>query len=233
MLEVSGLHTHYGESHILQGIDLTVSDGQCVALLGRNGAGKTTTLRSIVGLKPATRGRVVFKGTDVTRWQTHRIINSGIAFVPEDRGIFASVTVVEHLAMAYAAAGRRKKRLPVEAAFDMFPRLAERRQSLGGQLSGGEQQMLAIARALITGPDLLVLDEPSEGLAPVIVQSLEAVLKKVKASGTPILLVEQNYFLATRLADFTFVISQGRVQFSGTSRELTKNEDVRRTYLSV
>lgn len=233
MLELSNVHAYYGESHILQGIELNVASSQCVAILGRNGAGKTTTLRSILGLVPARQGRITFKGQDITRTATYRIVRSGMAFVPENRGIFANVTVEEHLAIARSAAAHRPSRKPIEYVYDVFPRLAERRYSLGGQLSGGEQQMLAVGRALIAGPDLMVLDEPSEGLAPVIVETLERVLMNVKASGIPILLVEQNYHLATRLADYVYVLSQGRVQFAGETGELLANEDVRRTYLSV
>ena len=233
MLKVEHLHTYYGESHVLQGIDLSVAPAQCVAVLGRNGAGKTTTLRSVLGLTPARRGRVVFNGIDITRLPTHRIVKLGIAFVPEDRGIFPTVTVEEHLAIAYSASKHRPRRQPAEHVFEIFPRLAERRRSLGGQLSGGEQQMLAIGRALVAGPDLMILDEPSEGLAPVIIEKLEAVLMDVKASGIPVLLVEQNYHLATQLADYVYVLSQGRVQFAGDTQSLIANEDVRRTYLSV
>ena len=233
MLKVEHLHTYYGESHVLQGIDLFVAPAQCVAVLGRNGAGKTTTLRSVLGLTPARRGRVVFNGIDITRLPTHRIVKLGIAFVPEDRGIFPTVTVEEHLAIAYGASKHRPRRKPIEHVFEIFPRLAERRRSLGGQLSGGEQQMLAIGRALVAGPDLMILDEPSEGLAPVIIEKLEAVLMDVKASGIPVLLVEQNYHLATQLADYVYVLSQGRVQFAGGTQSLIANEDVRRTYLCV
>ena len=233
MLKVEHLHTYYGESHVLQGIDLSVAPAQCVAVLGRNGAGKTTTLRSVLGLTPARRGRVVFNGIDITRLPTYRIVKSGIAFVPEDRGIFPTVTVEEHLAIAYGASKHRPRRKPIEHVFEIFPRLAERRRSLGGQLSGGEQQMLAIGRALVAGPDLMILDEPSEGLAPVIIEKLEAVLMDVKASGIPVLLVEQNYHLATQLADHVYVLSQGRVQFAGDTQSLIANEDVRRTYLCV
>jgi len=233
MLKVDQLHTYYGESHVLQGIDLFVAPAQCVAVLGRNGAGKTTTLRSVLGLTPARRGRVVFNGIDITRLPTHRIVKLGIAFVPEGRGICPTVCVEEHLAIAYGASKHRPRRKPIEHVFEIFPRLAERRRSLGGQLSGGEQQMLAIGRALVAGPDLMILDEPSEGLAPVIIEKLEAVLMDVKASGIPVLLVEQNYHLATQLADYVYVLSQGRVQFAGDTQSLIANEDVRRTYLCV
>jgi branched-chain amino acid transport system ATP-binding protein len=233
MLEVEHLHTYYGESHVLQGIDLCVGPAQCVAILGRNGAGKTTTLRSVLGLTRARRGRVVFNGIDITRLPTHRIIRLGLSYVPEDRGIFASVTVEEHLAMARRACGNRPGRKDIGYVFDVFPRLAERRHSLGGQLSGGEQQMLAIGRALIAGPDLLILDEPSEGLAPVIITKLQEVLLAVKALGMPILIVEQNYRLATWLADYVYVLSQGAVKFAGETKSLTADDTIRRTYLSV
>jgi branched-chain amino acid transport system ATP-binding protein len=233
MLEVEHLHTYYGESHILQGIDLSVAPAQCVAILGRNGAGKTTTLRSVLGLTPVRRGRVVFNGIDITRLPTHRIIRLGLAYVPEDRGIFSSVTVEEHLAMARSACGNRTSCKDIGYVFDIFPRLAERRRSLGGQLSGGEQQMLAIGRALIAGPGLLILDEPSEGLAPVIIAKLQEVLLAVKALGTPILIVEQNYQLATRLADYVYVLSQGAVKFAGKTKSLIDNDTIHRTYLSV
>jgi branched-chain amino acid transport system ATP-binding protein len=233
MLKVEHLHTYYGESHILRGIDLSVAPGQCVAVLGRNGAGKTTTLRSVLGLTPVRRGRVVFNGIDITRLPTHRIIRLGLSYVPEDRGIFASVTVEEHLAMARSACGNRAGRKDIGYVFDVFPRLTQRRRSLGGQLSGGEQQMLAIGRALIAGPDLLILDEPSEGLAPVIIAKLQEVLLAVKALGTPILIVEQNYQLATRLADFVYVLSQGAVKFAGETKSLIADDTIRRTYLSI
>ena len=233
MLKVDDLHTFYGESHVLQGVSLTVAPSQCVALLGRNGAGKTTTLRSILGLTPARRGEVTFKGKRITRMATHRIVRLGLSYVPEDRGIFATVTVEEHLAMARSACRSRTGRKDIGYVFEVFPRLAERRRSLGGQLSGGEQQMLAIGRALVAGPDLLILDEPSEGLAPVIVAKLEEVLLAVKRQGMPILIVEQNYHLATSLADYVYVLSQGAVKFAGETKSLTDDENVRRTYLSA
>jgi branched-chain amino acid transport system ATP-binding protein len=233
MLKVEHLHTYYGESHVLRGIDLSVAPAQCVAILGRNGAGKTTTLRSVLGLTPARRGRVVFNGIDITRLPTHRIVRLGLSYVPEDRGIFSSVTVEEHLAMARNGCGNRPGRKDVGYVFDAFPRLAERRHSFGGQLSGGEQQMLAIGRALIAGPELLILDEPSEGLAPVIITKLQEVLLAVKALGMPILIVEQNYHLATRLADYVYVLSQGAVKFAGETKSLIADDTVRRTYLSV
>jgi branched-chain amino acid transport system ATP-binding protein len=233
MLSLHDVHSYYGDSHILQGVSLTMGRNQCVAILGRNGAGKTTTLRTIVGLTRASRGRITFNGRDIGREPTFRIVRSGIAYVPEDRGIFQSVSVSEHLGMAFNASRSRPAQKPAEYVYGLFPQLARRRSTLGGQLSGGEQQMLAIGRALVTGPDLLILDEPSEGLAPVIIERLEEVFQDIKASGTPILVVEQNYHLATRLADRVYVLSQGRVQFQGSTSDLTENEAVRRTYLSV
>src|ERR1700730_16310975 len=233
MLRVDDIHTYYGDSHILQGVSLAVGAAQCAAILGRNGAGKTTTLRTIVGLGRARSGRVSFNDQDITRQPTYRIARSGIAYVPEDRGIFPSVTVDEHLGMVFNASRGRAARKPAEYVYGLFPRLAERRRSLGGQLSGGEQQMLAIVRALIVSPDLMALDEPSEGLAPVIIEKLEEVLLTVKRLGMPILLVEQNYHLATRLADYVYVLSQGSVKFAGDTNALTEDANVRRTYLSV
>jgi branched-chain amino acid transport system ATP-binding protein len=231
MLEIEDLHAYYGDSHVIQGVSLAVGPSECVALLGRNGAGKSTTLKTVVGLVPSRRGKVVFGGRHIERLPTYRVARAGIAYVPEDRGIFPSVTVDEHFAMT-ASRGRPSRRT-LEYVYGLFPRLAERRRSLGGQLSGGEQQMLAIGRALLSGPDLLILDEPSEGLAPIVVDHLADVLERVKADGTPILLVEQNYQLAARLAQRVYVLSQGRVQFAGTMSELDSDEAMRRTYLSV
>jgi len=233
MLKVDGLHTYYGDSHVLQGVSLEVGKAQCVAILGRNGAGKTTTLKSIMGLVKARRGSIVFNGLSLASLPTFKIAQAGVAYVPEDRGIFPSVTVEEHLGMALMASRGRPSRKSADYVYGLFPRLAERRFSLGGQLSGGEQQMLAIGRALATGPDLLLLDEPSEGLAPVIIDRLSDVLDGIKSEGMPILIVEQNYHLATELADYVYVLSQGRVEFAGHTSELVENDAVRRTYLSV
>jgi branched-chain amino acid transport system ATP-binding protein len=233
MLEVQDLHTFYGDSHVLQGVSLSVDNAECVAILGRNGAGKTTTLRTIIGLIPARSGSVRFRGDELTGRPVYQNARAGIAYVPEERGIFSSVTVDEHLELALRAARHRPTRKSVEYVYGLFPRLKERRKMLGGRLSGGEQQMLAIGRALVCGPDLLILDEPSEGLAPVVVECLLAVLAQTKSEGVPILLVEQNYHLATLLADRVCVLSQGRLQFEGRTQELIENEDVRRTYLSV
>jgi branched-chain amino acid transport system ATP-binding protein len=233
MLDVQDLHTFYGDSHVLQGVSLKVDSSECVAVLGRNGAGKTTTLRTIIGLTRATSGSVRFKGRELTGQPVYQNARAGIAYVPEERGIFPTVTVDEHLEMALHAVRNRPTRKSLHYIYGLFPRLKARRKALGGQLSGGEQQMLAIARALACGPDLLILDEPSEGLAPVIIETLRSVLAEVKSAGMPILLVEQNYQLATQLAERVYVLSQGRVQFAGRTAELIENEAVRRTYLSV
>ena len=233
MLKMSGVHTYYGESHILQGIALSVGPAQCVAILGRNGAGKTTTLRSILGLTPARRGQIIFKGTDITQSATHRIVRSGIAFVPEDRGIFPTVTVEEHLAIAFGASKHRSTRKPIEYVLEIFPRLAERRHSLGGQLSGGEQQMLAIGRILRTGARLLLLDEPTEGLAPVIIQQIGRTIRTLKEQGFTIVLVEQNFRFAATVADRYYVMEHGTVVEGFAQGELEANRDKLHDYLGV
>jgi branched-chain amino acid transport system ATP-binding protein len=233
VLEVVDIHTYYSDSHVLQGVSLTVPRGQCVALLGRNGVGKTTTLRSVLGYTPPRRGTIRYCGADITREQTYRIVRRGIGYVPEDRGIFPSLTLSEHLRAAYAQARHRPSRRRPEDIYALFPRLAERRDNYGNQLSGGEQQMLAIGRALVGDPDLLVLDEPSEGLAPVIIDTLEEAFLRVKAEGKTILLVEQNYYLATALADYVYVLSQGCVQFEGTPMDLEANPSIKHTFLGV
>jgi branched-chain amino acid transport system ATP-binding protein len=233
MLEVDDLHAYYGDSHVLQGVSLAVGPAECVALLGRNGAGKSTTLKAIVGLVPPRRGKISFRDRRIDGLPTYRVARAGIAYVPEDRGIFPSVTVDEHLGMVLKASRSRPSGRTADYVYQLFPRLAERRRSLGGQLSGGEQQMLAIGRALLSGPDLLILDEPSEGLAPVIIEHLADVLGAIRSEGTPILLVEQNYHLAISLAHRVYVLSQGRVRFDGLTSTLVADDAVRRTYLSV
>jgi branched-chain amino acid transport system ATP-binding protein len=233
MLELDDIHTYYGDSHVLQGISLGVAEGRCVALMGRNGVGKTTTLKSILGYAPPRRGRIAFRGRDITRMPIYDIVQLGIGYVPEDRGIFPSLTVHEHLLMAASAARQRPARRSPDEIYALFPRLAERRANYGNQTSGGEQQMLAIGRALVAAPDLLILDEPSEGLAPVIIEMLEEKLHDIKRTGTTILLVEQNYELATALADHIYVLSQGRIQFSGPPAALEANEELKHTYLGV
>ncbi len=230
MLTLEDIHTYYGESHVLQGVSLEVPRGGVVALLGRNGAGKTTTLRSVMGLTPARRGRVVFDGEEITQRRTQWIARRGLSFLPETRGIFPSLSVEENLAIA---AGRRPGPWTLERIYRLFPRLDERRAQGGGVLSGGEQQMLAIARALLLNPELLILDEPTEGLAPVIVREVQRHLQAVKDEGLTILLVEQSFHFATALADTAYVLGKGRVQWQGASAALVADTEVQKAWLGI
>jgi branched-chain amino acid transport system ATP-binding protein len=228
LLDVSGIHTYYGDSHVLHGVSLRVEPGEAVALLGRNGAGKTTVIRSIVGFTPPRQGRVVLDGEAVQGWPAHRIARRGIALVPQGRRIFAPLTVRENLDL-----GARSSGWTLERVFELFPRLRERQAQSGGTLSGGEQQMLAIARALLTNGRLLLLDEPSEGLAPLIVREIGRVLGALKSERLSILLVEQNYHLALRVADRVYVMSKGQIVYEGTPVALGADEDIKRRYLGV
>jgi branched-chain amino acid transport system ATP-binding protein len=228
VLEVDSIHTYYGESHVLHGVSLRVAPGEAVALLGRNGAGKTTAIRSIVGFTPPRAGRVVFEGQAIERWPAYRIARRGLALVPQGRRIFAPLSVRENLLL-----GARAEGWTLERAFELFPRLRERQAQLGGTLSGGEQQMLAIARALLTNGRLLLLDEPSEGLAPLIVREIGTTLQALKAQRLSLLLVEQNYHLALRVADRVYVMNKGQIVYQGTPAGLEANEEVKRRYLGV
>ncbi len=228
MLEVDAIHTYYGESHVLHGVSLRVAPGEAVALLGRNGAGKTTAIRSIVGFTPPRAGRVVFEGQAIERWPAYRIARRGLALVPQGRRIFAPLSVRENLGL-----GARSSGWTFERVFELFPRLRERQAQLGGTLSGGEQQMLAIARALLTNGRLLLLDEPSEGLAPLIVREIGTTLLALKAQRLSLLLVEQNYHLALRVADRVYVMNKGQIVYQGTPAELEADEEVKRRYLGV
>jgi branched-chain amino acid transport system ATP-binding protein len=232
LLQVEDMHTYLGDSHVIQGVSLEVPAGQVVALLGRNGAGKTTTLRSIMRLVHPRRGRVTFDGRDIGGLATFQVARSRIAFVQETRAIFPSLSVEENLAVAMRAApdgaGWTMQRI-----FDEFPVLAERRRNGGMQLSGGEQQMLAIARALLSNPRLLLLDEPSEGLAPLIIRQIADIIKNLKRSQMTMLLVEQNFALATEVADRIVVLGKGKVRWTGTSEELRNADDVRHTWLGI
>ncbi len=228
MLDVEAIHTYYGDSHVLHGVSLRVASGEAVALLGRNGAGKTTAIRSIVGFTPPRAGRVVFEGRAIERWPSYRIARSGLALVPQGRRIFAPLSVRENLLLGARAPG-----WTLERVFALFPRLREREQQSGGTLSGGEQQMLAIGRALLTNSRLILLDEPSEGLAPLIVREIGRILLALKAERLSLLLVEQNYHLALRVADRVYVMNKGQIVYEGTPAGLEVDEEVKRRYLGV
>jgi len=229
VLEIEDIHTYYGDSYVLQGVSLTVGGGEVLAILGRNGMGKTTLVRSIVGFTPPRRGRVRFKGVDVTRWPPFRIVQHGMALVPQGRRVFPSLAVHENLEVARRGQGR----WTTERVYEIFPRLAERAYHRCNKLSGGEQQMLAIGRALMSNPELLLMDEPTEGLAPLLVREVGRVIGELKKAGLSILLVEQNLPLALSVADRVHVLSRGQIVHSGTPAELMANEDVKSRYLGV
>jgi len=222
LLSVEGIHTAYGLSKVLFGITAEVAAGECVCLLGRNGVGKTTTIRSIMGLVAPSQGRVVWKGKDITGWEPFRIARAGIGFVPEDRRVFAELSVWENLDIA-ARAARRPGRWTMDAVFELFPQLASMRTRMGGYLSGGEQQMLTIARTLMGNPELLLLDEPSEGLAPLVVEMLLAKIGDLKQAGLTILLAEQGVEFSLSLADRVYVLEKGTVRYTGPSSELRQD----------
>jgi branched-chain amino acid transport system ATP-binding protein len=228
LLVVENLHSYYGDSHVLQGIGFSLDRGCVLSLLGRNGAGKTTTLRSILGIVPPRRGRIVLDGADVTGAAPYRVAQAGIGYVPETRGIFPSLTVLENLTLATRGDG-----WTLERAFDLFPRLAERRRVGGGRLSGGEQQMLSIARALLTNPKLLLLDEPTEGLAPIVVEEIERALSHLKSQSMSIVLVEQKIDLACALADEVVVLGKGQVRWSGKPESFAAADEVKATWLGL
>ena len=230
MLSVAGLNAWYGESHILHGVDFQIREGEVVTLLGRNGAGKTTTMKSIMGIVAKRSGSVRFQGEETIAWPSNRIARAGIAICPEERGIFASLSVEENLLLppAVKAGG-----LPVEQIFTLFPNLRERLRSQGTKLSGGEQQMLAIARILRTGARLLLLDEPTEGLAPVIIQQIGATIRRLKQEGFTILLVEQNFRFAATVADRHYVMEHGRIVDMIPNPELAANMSKLHDYLGV
>ena len=234
MLELDAVHSYYGASHILQGVSFTVQKGEVVCLLGRNGAGKTTTILTVMGYITPRSGTVRYQGQKIAGLAPYQVARRGVGFVPQERGIFPSLTVRENLTVFSRQPGSAP-RAPwtLERVYKVFPRLHERERNLGFQLSGGEQQMLSIARALMLNPDLLVLDEPSEGLAPMIVNEIVTVLRGLKNEGLAILLVEQNLHTALALADRHHVMNKGEILFSGTSQDLERNEDVKRRYLAV
>jgi branched-chain amino acid transport system ATP-binding protein len=229
MLTVEGLKTSYGQSQVLFGVDLQVRRGEVVTLLGRNGMGKTTTIRSIMGMTPAQAGRITFEGRELRGLTSFRIAKLGLGLVPEGRGIFPSLTVWENLTATASRGPSGSPRWSTDAVIELFPWIRERRQQMGGQLSGGEQQMLAIARALMTNPELLILDEATEGLAPIIRSEIWKVLRKLKRGGQSILLVDKNLKVLARLADRHYVLERGRVRWSGDSHALgSEYEAIRR-----
>ena len=231
VLVVEDLYTAYSLSQVLFGVSIQVARGECVCLLGRNGVGKTTTMRSIIGLTPPRRGRVVWKGRDVTGRPSYQIARAGIGFIPEDRRIFADLTVWENLDVASRGGGHGG--FTVERVFDLFPKLRELVDRQGGFLSGGEQQMLTIARTLMGNPELLLLDEPSEGLAPLVVEHLKEQIGRLKRDGLTILLAEQNVGFSLDLADRVYVLEKGRIRFEGTAREFRDNDAIRQQYLAL
>ena len=237
LLSVEAVHTYYGEAHILQGVSLSVGDGEVVTMIGRNGAGKTTTLLSIMGIARARRGVVRMGGEDITQLETHEIVRRGIGWVPEERRVLPNLTVLENLrlgtmAMRGATAGGDGDRR-LEEALEYFPRLRERIAQKGRFLSGGEQQMLAIARGLVANPRIMLVDEPTEGLAPLLVQSLTEILREINRRGTTILLVEQTLEVAMALSHRLYVMDQGRIQFEGTPDALRKDPTIQQRFLSV
>src|SRR5262249_55982054 len=219
-LQAEGLHTYYGKSHILHGVSLDVAEGRITALRGSNGAGKTPTLRSLVGLTPPRDGRVTIFGTDITRWPAHRIAGSGVGYVPEGRRIFANLSVEENLKVPRERPGP----WTIPRIYALFPRLAERKHNRGRRLSGGEQEMLSIGRALLLNPRLLILDEPSQGLAPLIVREVFQIVAKMRDEGISVLLVEQNARMSLEIADHAYVLDDGAVVYSGPAGELAADE---------
>jgi len=231
MLKIFDIHTYYGDSYVLQGISLEMAKGTIVALLGRNGVGKTTLIRSIVGFTPARRGKIVFNDRDITHMAPYKIVRLQLGLVPQGRRIFSSLTVSENLAIAARGSGARS--WDFERIYSLFPRMKERRNQRANTLSGGEQQMLAIARALISNPLFLLMDEPTEGLAPVLVREVGDVILRLKGEGLSIFVVEQNLSFAKRFADYTHVMSKGKIVYSSTPAELWENQEIKERYLGV
>jgi branched-chain amino acid transport system ATP-binding protein len=222
VLNAQEIHSFYGKSHILHGVSLEVKEGEIVAVLGRNGAGKTTTVRSLMGLTPARMGKIEIFGRETTRWPTHRVAALGVGYVPEGRKIFGNLTVLENLKVPQARPGP----WTLDRVFELFPRLAERRGQLGRQLSGGEQEMLAIARPLLLNPRIMLLDEPSQGLAPLIVKEVMRVVQRMRDEGLSVLLIEQNAPLCLSIADRAYVLDDGKVVYSGAAAELANDTEL-------
>jgi len=233
LLSIEDVHTYYGEAHILQGVSLSVGDGEVVTMIGRNGAGKTTTLLSIMGIARARRGAVRLGGEDITRLETHQIVRRGVGWVPEERRVLPNLTVLENLRLGMMAAPGAEAERRLEEALEYFPRLRERIDQKGRFLSGGEQQMLAIARGLVAHPRIMLVDEPTEGLAPLLVESLTGILREINRRGTTILLVEQTLEVAMALSHRLYVMDQGRIQFEGTPEALRRDPTIQQRFLSV
>ena len=233
ILSVSGLSTFYGSSQILFGVDLEVGEGQCMALLGRNGAGKSTTMKAIAGIIPSATGKITLDGQDISGQKSYLIARAGLGFVPEDRQVFPDHSVDDNLSIAGKAGPDNRRDWTLERVYDSFPLLPPLRTRMAGQLSGGEQQMLVIGRALMGNPRVLLLDEPSEGLAPVIVQQIAVLIRELRKSGTTILLAEQNMHFCLHIATHVAVIDTGRIVYSNTAEGLRKNDEIKRRYLSV
>lgn len=234
VLEVENLHVFYGSIHAIKGISFKVEQGKIITLIGANGAGKTSTLSTISGLVKAKRGKIVFDGHEIQNMPPHTINHMGICLVPEGRRIFPNLTVMENLMMgAFSRKDKQEIKKDTEWVFSLFPRLAERKNQLGGTLSGGEQQMLAISRGLMSRPKLLMMDEPSLGLAPILVEEVFDIVKKINAEGVTILLVEQNAVGALKISNYGYVLETGNVTIEGPSEELLSNDDVRKAYLGL
>ncbi|MBU2550580.1 MAG: ABC transporter ATP-binding protein [Proteobacteria bacterium] len=233
LLRVQDIHTYYGLSHVLHGVSIEVHQGEVVCLLGRNGAGKTTTIRSVMGLTPPARGRVLVFDQPVQDLPPYKIFRMGVRWIPQGRRIFPMLSVEENIRLALVQSRTDNEAAEIDRVFDMFPVLREKRKDRAGTLSGGQLQMAAIARALIGDPKLILMDEPTEGLAPLIIQGIAQVILSIKAGGTTVLLAEQNLPMALAVADRHYIIDQGQIRFQGTGRELEDNEEIKTAYLGV
>jgi len=233
ILNIDQINTFYGQSHVLQAVSLSIHKGEVVCLLGRNGVGKTTTLRSIIGLTPPRSGRIQLKGIDIAGKQPFQIAQLGIGYVPDDRRIFSDLTLFENLELARRLSSKGRPRWTFEKIYDLFPVFVDLKERKGNQLSGGEQKMLAIGRALMKNPDLILLDEPSEGLAPLIVQNLAQVIGRIRSEGVTILLADQNLKFCRKTSDRGYILEKGMIQYEGVMEEIWQNEEIVKKYLVV